>query len=300
MRVVSGPLARAGVPSVALIHEFAAYTRPSLLFEAAFRWATEVVFSTTITYDDVIATLPHLRDRACRFVPQGRCTLLAHDLDPQREQLERQRVQLALRPPGLAPDTLVVIGIGSVQMRKGVELFIDCAMRIVQRGGGRPFRFVWIGDGLDTEHDTEYSVFLADQIQRGGLSGMFEFMRTTPLVEAVYGAADIFLLTSRLDPLPGVAIEAMSHRLPTLCFEGTTGIAAVLAQDIDARTCVLPYLDTGAMAQRVLDLADDDARRRAIGAHLQAFTADYFSMDRYIERLAELATPARSVESRDG
>lgn len=215
--LVLEPLARQAVPSLVLIHEFAAYTRPSLLFDAAFEWATEVVFSTHVTYDDVIAKLPHLASRSCRFVPQGRCTLLTHDLDAEREAEESRRVKNALRPAGLPEETIVVIGIGSVQMRKGVELFVDCAARILQQAGGKTFRFVWIGDGLDGERDVSYSIFLLDQIRRSGLSAFFEFMRTTPLVEQVYALADIFLLTSRLDPLPGVAIEAMSHGLPVIC-----------------------------------------------------------------------------------
>lgn len=287
--LVLEPLSRAGVPSLALIHEFAAYTRPSLLFEATFLWASEVVFSTRITYQDVIATLPHLAGRACRFIPQGRCTLLAHELDADHEARELQRIRDALRPAGQDPDTTVVIGIGSVQTRKGVELFIDCAARVVATAQGRPFRFVWVGDGLDAERDVAYSAFLVDQIHRAGLVGRFEFMRTTPLVEHVYALSDIFLLTSRLDPLPGVAIEAMTHRLPTLCFHDTTGIADVLAQDDCGRDYVMPYLDTRAMAHKVVELAASPALRHAVGLKLNRLADACFSMEGYIARLESLA-----------
>lgn len=287
--LVFEPLARAGVPSLSLIHEFAAYTRPSLLFDAAFRWASEVVFSTRITYEDVVRTLPHLRDHVCRFLPQGRCTLLTEDPGPERRERELARISSALRPDHADSATLVVIGIGSVQMRKGVELFIDCARKIRDSARGQPFRFVWIGDGLDMERDCDYSVYLIDQIRRSGLQSCFEFMRTTPLVEDVYATADIFLLTSRLDPLPGVAIEAMSHRLPVLCFEDTTGIADVLASDVDGRTLVLPYLDTSAMARRVVQLAGDAALRTRIGERLYELESLHFSMDRYVDALDAMA-----------
>lgn len=287
------PLARAGVPSLALIHEFAAYTRPFLLFQEAFQWATEVVFSTRVTYEDVVATVPQLVQRACRFIPQGRCTLLSHQLPPEQEARELERVHGALRPLADPEGTIVVIGIGSVHIRKGVELFIDCAAQTLGRANGRNFRFVWVGDGLDAENDIGYSTYLMDQIRRSGLSANFEFMRTTALVETVYELADIFLLTSRLDPLPGVAIEAMSHGLPVLCFQDTTGIADVLIDYGMGPSCVMPFLDTAAMARAVLELAADDSTRLDVGRRLAMVAARHFDMAGYVNSLEGLAAQHR-------
>ena len=118
-------------------------------------------------------------------------------------------------------------------------------------------------------------------------------MRTTPLVEQVYELSDIFLLTSRLDPLPGVAIEAMSHRLPILCFDETTGIANVLATDDCGRDCVVPYLDTAAMAAKVLELVGTPGRCGDVGDRLHELAQRYFCMDSYIERLESLAMAVR-------
>ncbi len=43
-------------------------------------------------------------------------------------------------------------------------------------------------------------------------------------------SADAFLLTSRVDPLPNVALEAMVLGLPVLSFEGRTGIPALQSE----------------------------------------------------------------------
>lgn len=290
--LVLEPLAEANIPSVALVHEFATYTRPAMLFHAAFQWAGELVFSTRITYDDAISHWPELAARHCHFIPQGRCTLLSGAQDAAQDLNEVARVRRALRPVDLAPDAIVVIGVGSVLMRKGVELFIDCAARLLKSEVGDRVRFVWIGDGLDAEHDVTYSVFLLDQIRQSGLAPVFEFMPTTTLVEEVYKLADLLLLTSRLDPLPGVAIEAMSHEIPLLCFDRTTGIADALSSRGMAGECVVPYLDTAAMAERARSFVGSEALRARVGAALARISREDFDMDSYVDRLEQIALGA--------
>lgn len=287
------PLARASIPAVTMIHEFATYTRPRSAFKQAFFWASEVVFSTQLTYEDVVTQYPQLRGRACRFLPQGRCTLLAEPMGREAFEAELAEIRAVLRPPGMPDDTVVIIGIGAVQIRKGVELFIECAAKVVQLAPDASIRFVWIGSGFDPGHHTEYSSCLADQIQRAGLQQHVHFMDNTPLVEEVYNMSDMLLLTSRLDPLPGVAIEAMSHRLPVVCFDRTTGIADVLALHGMAQECVVPYLDTSAMASRVVDFVRSDERRENVGSELEPIARDYFDMDRYVRSLEALALAAR-------
>ena len=45
------------------------------------------------------------------------------------------------------------------------------------------------------------------------------FLGEVNSLEPVYAMADIFLLSSRLDPFPNVAIDAMLAGLPVVCFE---------------------------------------------------------------------------------
>ena len=285
-------LARRSVACIALIHEFATYTRPRWNFTNAFFWADEVVFSTRLTYENVIAECPQLAARHCRFIPQGRCVLLAETPDAERVEQETARIHAALRPAGQSDDAVVFIGIGFVQMRKGVELFIDCAAKVARSMGERQFRFVWIGSGYNPEHDLGYSVYLADQVQRLGLQGQLHFLGDTFLIEEVYRLADVFLLTSRLDPLPGVAIEAMSHALPVICFDRTTGIADVLSSHGLSDECVVPYLDTEAMAAKAIAFAQSAPLRQGIGRQLESVADTYFSMQRYIDQLDALALQA--------
>ena len=76
---------------------------------------------------------------------------------------------------------MIVLGVGTVQLRKGVDLFIECAARVVHAPDGNRCRFVWIGNGYDPDNDLGYSVYLADQVLVRAFSSMFYSLKKPPL-----------------------------------------------------------------------------------------------------------------------
>lgn len=282
------PLARQHVPSVSLIHEFACYTRPRGLFTKALFWSSEVIFSTELTYQDALIECP---DLPRRVFPQGRSTL-DEPLDKGLLERETLRVETTLHPPGSPGDLIVVVGAGFVHIRKGVDLFIACASRVRASHAGGRCRFVWVGKGYDPESDLGYSIYLQQQIQRAGLEDCVTFMDETPCIEAVYRNADVFLISSRLDPLPNVGIDAMAHGLPLICFHGATGIAEILTSGGMAEQCVADHLDTSGMADRVIAFASSPELRMRTGHKLKRLAAQVFDMQRYVESIEQLALSA--------
>jgi len=299
-RVVLRGLARSSIPTVNLIHEFAAYTRPRDAFPFAMHWAGETVFSTRITYENALSELPALAHSNAHILPQGRCVPPDIEIDPGKRAAETARVKSFLRPDSPeGRNSFVVIGAGSVQYRKGVDLFMECAARVIRSPGGEACRFVWIGNGYDPEKDIGYSSYLAEQVRRAGLGQQFAFMPETPLIDHAYALADTMLLSSRLDPLPNVAIDAMSCGLPLVCFSGASGIADILEQNDLAEPCVAPYHDTAAMAELVLKLARSPEATRDLGARMKRVADEQFNMAAYIGKLEELASSAGQQLARE-
>jgi glycosyltransferase involved in cell wall biosynthesis len=293
-RPVLTVLAEQFVPTISLVHEFASYTRPKEAFREALQWSSEVVFSANVTRDNAFSTFPELAEASATVLPQGKCILPPSFTDVDAEHREGQRLQALIRPKDLPSETLVVLGAGFVQLRKGVDLFIECASRVKRRAGDRKFRFVWIGNGYDPDADVAYSVYLQDQIRRADLTAEVVFLGETSAIEAAYEVADLFLLSSRLDPLPNVAIDAMSQGVPVLCFDRTTGIADFLHDVGLGARCVAGYLDTDDIASKILDFADARASIAEIGAQCRARAGEYFNMTGYVERLEALANEVRS------
>lgn len=283
-RSVLQGLDSAGIPALSLLHEFAAYTRPSNAFPRVLFWSTMVVFSAPITRDDALRRL-ELRDAAhLALLAQGKCTVGAPDPLPSSKAVPNLRV--ADVPPGRQP--IIVLGVGAVQYRKGVDLFIECAARIRATDPASEYRFFWVGGGYQPGSDLNYSAYLADQIHRAGLSRHFAVLGETDQLEQVYEQADLFLLTSRLDPLPNVAIDAAIQGLPVLCFAETTGIADFMAGAGLGDSLVADYLDTGDMARKAVALAQSAERREAVSRALQTAAATSFSMQSYVEALRGL------------
>lgn len=289
-RYVLPALAKYHVPSVSLIHEFAAYTRPRRAFYDAVFWSGQTVFSTRITRDNMVAEYPDLGEQAYPVIPQGRCILPQESSDGEQKIAgEIYRIKRAMRPEGFAVEGVVVLGAGFVQLRKGVELFIECATCMLRKAPDLPFRFVWVGKGYDPENDVLYSVYLADQVRRAGLEKHVHFMDEVANLDAVYAAADILLLSSRLDPLPNVAIDALVVGLPVVCFNKTTGIADILSEHGLGDVCVAAYLDTEDMACKVLDLAQSKQLRVQVAERSAKMAAKVFDMAKYVGEIEQLA-----------
>jgi glycosyltransferase involved in cell wall biosynthesis len=287
-RAMLAPLAEAFVPTISLVHEFASYTRPRDAVRNALLWSGEVVFSAKITMENAFAEYPDLGPRSAHILPQGRCVLPEGELSEAALLDEQVRLRRLMRPPQ-AQHAVVVLGAGFVQLRKGVELFIECAARVARAPGGQNCRFVWIGTGFNPDDDVAYSVYLADQVRRAGLQQQLVFIDETAAIETAYEEADMLLLSSRLDPLPNVAIDAMASRMPVLCFEQTTGIADFLIESGLRQHCVAKYLDSSELADKVLALANDPALRTEVAARCHQAAEAYFSMERYVNSLEQLA-----------
>ncbi|WP_282412737.1 glycosyltransferase [Pseudomonas sp. PS01299] len=288
-RFVLSSLARHFIPSISLLHEFASYTRPRDAFRQALFWSTSSVFSANLTLQSALDEYPDLDEKIAHILPQGRCELPVAALDEKSRSIEEKRLLDALRPSGAHADTFVVIGAGSVQLRKGVDYFIDCASRVLRTNPSRNVRFVWIGKGFDPDIDIGYSVYLADQIRRAGIEQHITFLEDTSELDIVYQQADVLLMTSRLDPLPNVSIDALCEGLPVVCFESTTGIADILAEEQLADTCVAGYLDTADMAEKLLKLSSDSQLYQDVVSRSLEMAARRFNMEAYVEQLDQLA-----------
>ena len=300
-RAVLPELARQGVPSVALIHEFASNTRPRDGIQEAVFWASETIFSADVVRDNAVSAFPGLAERLPRVIPQGKCSLETSENEASAGW-EAARIRETFRPAGWPQDTVVVLGVGMVHIRKGVDLFVACAARVLRSLGHRPCRFIWIGGGYDPERDTNYSLYLEDQVRRAGLRDCFVFMNETSRIDLAYEHADVLVLSSRLDPLPNVTVDAMFHGLPFACFDKATGVADILKTNGLAKECVAPYLDIEELALCVLRFIVNPDLRLSVGNRLKEIAGRVFDMPTYVKRLEDIAlqcVPRTAQESED-
>jgi glycosyltransferase involved in cell wall biosynthesis len=275
------------VPSLMLIHEYAAYCKPSYPFDHVVQFSGKIVFSAPTTKSNAIEEIGDLPILTQSLVlPQGQCVAETDARDDAEAAAEARLIAEALKR---ADGSLVVVGAGSVNLRKGVDVFIQCAAQLRKKAPQIDFRFVWVGGGYEPDKDQGYSVYLHEQVKRSGLADRFNFLGEVADIQAVYDRADVFLLTSRLDPLPNVGVDAICNGLPIFCFSDASGIADILVQEGYADELVAPYMDIDAMAAQVLAAASTPEKRAALKRRLQSSAQKVFSMSRYAQAIGDEA-----------
>lgn len=282
-------LNKSGIPNITLVHEFAAYTPDQHAPEYCVRWSDKVIYSADVVKENSLDLIPDLKEVDLPVIPQGKSSAGPARSTPRYLE-EKARLSTIFRPEGFASDTLVIMGAGTIDFRKGVDLFLMCASRIAEilPEARTSCRFIWVGSGYKPDSTDTYSRFLADQISRSGLEHAIEIVPATPYLPAAFELADIFLLSSRLDPLPNVTIDALSYEVPVFCFEKTTGIAQILTDEGVGDTCVAPYLNIEHMSQKIAEILQSREKLAALSHRSREIAEKCFDMENYVGRLEQL------------
>lgn len=163
---------------------------------------------------------------------------------------------------------VIVAGCGVADWRKGADLFLQIAQRIRQRmepkwkffsqTPKRKFLFLWIGilppdeRGLILQHDLDLL----------NLKGTVEFIGEQENPYPYLNLSDLFCLTSREDPFPLVMLEAAALGKPIVCFQKSGGAVELCDQGAGV---AVPYLNLDAMAEAIIRLSENPAKRAAMG-----------------------------------
>lgn len=289
-RIMVEPCVKQFVPTLLLIHEFAAYVNPVSSLNSALDWSTEVVFSAPMVKRAAEQAHPNLAARAVHILPQG-VTQLPPD-ESKRSQDEANRTLQDLAAKRTRQGTFIVLGVGFVHFRKGVDLFLSAAAAVLRSEPRCPFHFLWVGDGYDPKKDMHYSVYLQEQLSRSGLAEHVTFLGVVSDVEPAYRIADAFLLSSRLDPLPNSAVDAAVAGIPVVCFQDASGIADLLLQNPDTALGVVDHLDCEAAAKVLVDLATDSDLYARISRPTRDLANTVFDLEAYCAKLEALGRSA--------
>lgn len=293
-RLVLEPLSLAHVPNVALVHEFPSYFPPRGSVGKSLEWATRIVFPAHIVANAVAEEYPNLANWPYAVLPQGALAPpKVRDAHADTSD-EEARLQAAIGG-GDGEKPFVVLGIGTVFIRKGVDLFISVAAGVKALQPSRPVRFIWIGKGYDPETDIAYSSYIAEQITRSGLDDCLFILDQMVNVDAAYRAADVFLLSSRLDPMPNVAIDAARAGVPIVCFDQASGIAEILSGDPGTRDCVVPHLDTASAAAVIARFIEAREAREEASRAVLRLAGRTFDMEGYVGTIDRLGREAMAA-----
>ena len=140
--------------------------------------------------------------------------------------------------------TFTVGSSGTIELRKGTDLFVAVAKYLKTQKHDLNISFLW--KGMNGDSETLHQI--RNDIKKANLEDVVRFIPSDNDMDSFYKEIDVFLLASREDPYPLVVLEAASYGKPIICFDNAGG-APEFVQD-DAGT-VVEYLDIIGLANAV-------------------------------------------------
>jgi LmbE family N-acetylglucosaminyl deacetylase/glycosyltransferase involved in cell wall biosynthesis len=225
--------------------------------------------------DLFLAASKEVRAYLEKLVPPDRVVLAYPFIDAEAN---RQAARAAAPHLNVAPGTVVVGACGTLGWRKGSDLFVQLARRVLAVTA-KPVVFVWIGGPLA---QGEYRSLLYDA-DIMGIAGHLRFPGHVESPLPYFAQFDIFVLPSREDPFPLVMLDAASLGKPIVCFEHAGGTPELVETDAGV---VVPYLDVDAMAAAVARLVESPELRAKLGENARRKTRERHDVSVGAEHIA--------------
>ncbi len=167
-------------------------------------------------------------------------------------------------------NALIVGGMGTVDIRKGVDIFLQVASKLKANPA---IFFLWVGG---QESEVEYKNFQVDKKRMGLTNIIFQASVEKPL--DYISIFDILFVSSREDPYPLVVLEAAMLSKPIICFDKAGGAKDFVENDCGA---IVEYLNVEVVAQKIEELVSNTILREQMGA-----TARKKVLQRHDEKIA--------------
>ena len=176
---------------------------------------------------------------------------------------------------GIAETTPLSFMLGRLDPEKDWPTFLRVAEELQRRG--RTCACLVVGSGTEEPMLREYArTHHLDQVH---------FLGYYANILELFGQADLFLQTSRIEALPVVILEAMASRLPVVATR-TSGAVALIEHDVDG--LLADVGDAVGLAQAVIRLLDDSALRDRLAACARQKVVASYSLEVVAARVAAL------------
>mgnify|MGYP001815718342 CR=1 FL=1 len=187
-------------------------------------------------------------------------------------------------PPGTQDRTLRLLFLGSLSNEKDPLTAVDVATRL-RESHSVALRIV--GDG-------PLAPALSDKIARERLAAFVDLNGPADDVIPHLAWADLLLLTSRTEGLPGAVIEAGAAGVPAVAF----AVGGTDETMLPGRGGVLiPPGNIDDMAAAIARLAEDETELAAMGQVATQFVAEHFTLEHAIARFDTLLSDAIREQS---
>ncbi|MFH0792911.1 MAG: glycosyltransferase family 4 protein, partial [bacterium] len=192
------------------------------------------------------------------------------------------------RDLGIPHDAIVVGHVGLLSERKRQHITLAAAQRAVATEPR--LHFLIVGDA--SLHTRDYDVRLRRDAKNLGLENHVTFLPFTRDIARIYAALDLNLLISDDEGFGRVIVEAAAYNVPTI---GTRigGIPEIIKAGNSGELIALDDVD--ALANHLVKLARDDARRQSLGDAAKATLLERFTIAKHVEAMEQVFSEVLAI-----
>ena len=171
---------------------------------------TKWYFKKVYSFADVVIAISPMVEQA--ILQLGITTKIVKIYNPILKEKWKRNDALRVKGRehlGINSKDKIVLGVGQLQGRKGVEDFIDIAEAIPEA------TFIWVGgrpSGIFTEGINRINTKIKNASGNIHFTGIVDFSK----MQSIYAAADIFLFPSYQENCPLAPIEAAASEMPVI------------------------------------------------------------------------------------
>ena len=221
-------------------------------------------------------------------IPGRKISLVYEFIEPQNASNDLKR--LVRKSAGIENDKVIIWGCGAIYWRKGVDIFIETARKLRDKGMDN-FCFYWIGGNYWKDETGQYGTwnFWKQYMVDNDLQDHVYFIGEKQNAQQYYTDGDIFYLPSREDPFPLVCLEAAAQGLPVICFDKAGGMPEFVAEDAGL---VLPFLDIDAVVDGISELLQNEERRIKLGLNAKKKVLRNYTSEISVPRVLNICNEA--------
>ena len=219
---------------------------------------------------NVIAVSESVRDDLRRRwqVPAELLTVITSGVDPAAP---------ADLPAPLAPGRVPVVGTaGPLEAIKGIPYFLGAARQVLEVHN--EVEFLVAGAGPEEAN-------LRRVARELGIAHKVTFVPYVRCFSDALAATDIFCLPSLQQGLGTIMLEAMALGRPVIA-SGVGGVSSVIRHGETG--LIVPPQNTGDLARRIIELLEQPARARSIGARARQLVIDEYNVDTMVRETIDL------------
>lgn len=238
--------------------------------------------------DRIIAECPQDKEDLTHFYRANprRVTIVPAGFDSR--EMEPIEQAAARRLLGLDPHERIILQLGRIVPRKGIDNVISGLARLVHDHGISARLLVVGGETEDPSPSATPELARLMKIARdGNVAGLVTFTgrRQRDLLKYYYSAADVFVSTPWYEPFGITPLEAMACGTPVI----GANVGGIKFTVVDGKTGFLvPPNDPQALAARLAEIFQNQTLRRALGRQAVERVQAHFTWSRITGQLFEV------------